>query len=111
MKSNLVDTFSIEAINHFNAINSGNSKKANQAHKTIYKIFHELQDHNLLDDLKVLFESTSPAIRLWSATCLLVKFPKEASQVLMNLKNDSSSGVSLDAKYVLEEWQNGTFEF
>jgi hypothetical protein len=98
------DKFFALAIEHGNAINKGDSKKANNLHSKIMKLYKKLKEQNnyfpFLDGIKQENES----IRHWSSVFLIRYDPALAEENLNELVRLNSI-ISLNAQLTLDLWK------
>lgn len=88
------------------ALQEGNSRLANKCYHEIHAAFVFLRNENTLHHLYQFLISDSIAIQLSAATYLLI-YDEDIAMRKLREKAANSGINSLDAKMVMQEWDNG----
>jgi HEAT repeat protein len=103
---NALSIFVESSIEHRNATENGDYRRANKAYSSVIKSMKILKEDGETDEFLKLLNHESPSVRLSSACALLSTFETEALRVLGELKNDPGL-VSVAAQYTILEWEKG----
>jgi hypothetical protein len=103
---NALDVFVESSIEHGNAMESGDYRRANKAYASIIKSMKILKEGGKTDEFLKTLNHESPSVRLSSACALLSAYQTEALRALGDLANESGI-VSFDAKMTIQEWEKG----
>ncbi len=103
----LLALFEKHAMNHGEAMASGNSRKANYSHDKILEAVHYLKKKNKLEALVVFYNHSNMSVRSWAACFLLPMYEKKSLKILKEIAGMNIPSVSFDAKMVIQEWKNG----
>lgn len=111
MIEDLISDYKDTAILHGNGTMSGNKRKANQAYTRLQNILKKIteidEDKALLD----LFSDENVWVRLWAAAHSLEIDETKAKKNLRHLADAEIPIVSMNARYTLQEWDNGSLKF
>ncbi len=108
----IISQFREEVINHYKALDIGDSKTANKHMKKIITLHHKLValgDEgkkaivSLMDDNNVFIQSQA-------AFYSLPYEPQKAERLLKKISSEHNGFLGLDAEQTLENWKNGVFK-
>ena len=105
----LVEKFIEASIKYGEAIENGDSKKANKQSGIIRKIRQQLLEGCELDLLASSISHSNDYVKLNVATSLIAVLPKESKEVLQELQNRKGL-VGFETKMFLQEWQKGNIK-
>ena len=99
------------AINHGEATNKGDHKKANKCYEKLIEAYLQIRNsgENWIDEFIELLLHENDSVKCWSATHLLKYREQEAIKTLKEL-NTGKGITSFDAEMVLEEWKKGNLK-
>ncbi len=106
----LVEKFIDASIKYGEAIELGDSKKANKQSIIIRKIRKQLLDSCELDLLKPGIKHNNDYVKLSVASSLIVILPDDSRAVLQELQNKKGL-IGFEAKMFLREWDSGNIRF
>ena len=92
------------------ALNIGNSSKANYHYDKIREIIGYLKREKALSDLSIFLKHPNPYVTLGAAVNLLPWDEKTSLEVLKSIKNNERGIVSIEAEYSIKEWENGNLK-
>lgn len=92
------------------ALNIGNSFKANYHYGKVREIVVFLKIENKLSDLSAFFQHPNPCVRLGAAVNLLPWNEKDCLEILKSIANNEKGIISIEAKYSIKEWENGNLK-
>lgn len=106
--ASLVEEYANHASLYGQALDEGVSRKANQEHALVTRIYDELRTRGKEGEARLLelFEHANPAVRCWAAAHALKFAPEQAEQVLSELTSVPGF-IGTTAEILLVEWRNG----
>ena len=107
---NLRDKYGKYCQEHWDAMNEGNSKKANQIHRKILHLIKKAEVTNQMDAFIPFLENNNEHIRLRTADLYLQANPKLALEVLYELLNSKDFFISTMAKATIKLYKEGKWE-
>lgn len=109
-KSLIRNKFIESAIKNGEAVEKGDSKKANKEFDLIQKYYLELKESENTNILIPLLESNDKYVQLWSAYYLL-PIETNRSEIVLEELSQIRGVISITAKFTLKEWKKGTLKF
>ena len=109
--SNDVGEYIRYAVEHGRGTMEGDAKATNAAHDRLQEVFKSIVNKGQGESLLSLFDHSNAWVRLWSASHALEISPAQALAKLEELEKADIPVVSLDAHYVIEEWNIGELHF
>lgn len=97
------------SVKYGEAIECGNSQKANRQSKIIREIRKQLNETKELEILIPLLEHNNNYVKLNAASSLIMELPNKSIQVLEQLQNKKGL-FALEAQMFLKEWQKGNIK-
>lgn len=110
---NLQKKYETYCIEHWETMNEGNSKKANQIHKKIIRLVKNAEKDNQMDAFIPFLENNNEHIRLRTADFFLETNPELALKVLYELLNSTNFFISAIAESTINLYiknQQSTFK-
>lgn len=92
------------------ALNLGNSKKANSCYDKIRNIVAFLKEEKAIPTLSVFYNHPNPYVRLNASAYLLPIDEKRSLSVIKTIENEEKGIISVTAKYTIKEWENGNLK-
>jgi len=92
------------------ALNSGNSKKANSCYDKIRNIVTYLKEEKAISILSTFYNHPNPYVRLNASANLLPIDEKRSLSVIKTIANEEKGIISVTAKYTIKEWENGNLK-
>ena len=111
MIEDLISDYRDAAIMHGDGIMSGDSKKANQAFDSLQDVLNKLTEIGEDQALLELLSDENVWVQLWAAAHSLETDEHNAKMKLQSLANAGIPIASMDARYTLQEWDNGSLKF
>lgn len=102
----LVEKFIDASIKYGEAIENGDSKKANKQSGVIRKIRRQLLENCELDLLVSSVKHNNDYVKLNVASSLITIFPEDSKAVLQELQSKKGL-VGFEARMFLQEWERG----
>lgn len=109
MESNST-TFAELAARHGKEIVNGDSTAANRTHAQLSSLAGSIPTESRCECLAPLCRHADASVRMWAATYLLPIDEALATDVLMKIKNEEQSILSLTAKTTLDMWKKGMLQ-
>ncbi len=107
---NALSLFEKHEIKRGEALNVGNSSKANYHYDKIREITGFLKRENALSDLSIFLKHPNPYVVLGAAVNLLPWDEKKSLEVLKFIENNEKGIISIEAEYSIKEWENGNLK-
>ena len=95
---------------HGNALNEGDSKRANFLHKKIMLLIQQAKYANHFDIFLPFLESKNENVKLWTATGYLQTHPLIALKALEELSKSPDFFINWKAKATIKLYKNGEWE-
>lgn len=101
----MINKFADIAIERWELLESGNSKKANKYFYILNNIVDELKNTDNITQLLVLLTHSDDRVKYEAASKLLLVVPDEAEKILVDISQKRGL-LSFTAKQTLREWKN-----
>ena len=95
----LLALFEKHAMNHGEAMASGNSRKANYSHDKISEAVHYLKKKNKLEALVDFYNHSNMSVRSWAACFLLPMYEKKSLKILKEI-----AGMNIPSVFLMQKW-------
>ncbi|MCB2362146.1 hypothetical protein [Clostridium estertheticum] len=109
-KSLILKKFIESAIKNGEAVEKGESKKANKEFDLLQKYYLQLKESESINILSPLLESNNKYVQLWSSYYLL-SIETKRSEIILEELSQIRGLISITAKITLKEWKKGTLRF
>ena len=102
--------FVSSVIEHSQAYENGEGKKANRIHKKIHSLYLKIKSLDKIDVLKDFLDDEHECVRLWAAGFCLKIAPELAIQELTKLRKSSNFFIRTDAEITLKLYRNNEWD-
>jgi hypothetical protein len=106
----LLEEYSHAAFLYGEALELGDTNRANRDHKQVSRIYAELRTRGRDAQSKLLdlLGHPNPSVRCWAAVHSLEVSPEQAEPVLAEIAANGPVPLCLSAEVLLSEWRRGT---
>ena len=111
MAEELIKRYIETARRHGEGTRTGDYKKANRAYDALARLLQEITAASCDEDLFELYDDDEPWVQSWAAAHTLEIDEQRAVKKLQELMASGLAHVSIDEKYILQEWRSGALRF
>jgi hypothetical protein len=110
--ASLLDEYALVTTLYGEALEQGDSERANQSHAEASRIYRELRSRGREAQLQLLglLDHPNPSVRCWAAVHTLEVASEQAEPVLAEIASKGPVPLCLSAEILLSEWRRGTLQ-